>query len=519
MNLQIKIYRKKYIFLSFLPITKDRILYLHCVDSRLEENGSWFSRFHIGPFYRGSRLQVGTRLRRSLLNDLAQTSIIAVKLDGAQHEFSRLSGIHESTLDVLFQFRKIAINAPFMQMGETIVIPFFFHGPGIFYSKDIPWPNKIKCRNPIIYLVSLSPGSVIRGRILIKKNLNLNLNYKNLLNFGKTLPFEHTTTLKKQSLRNKFPWIRLGYPIRRIKRVGFRIESLEPLNRQNEILIIEIVTNGRLSPRIALREASLRLTHKFSSLASLILPLLQKNKYISKNNKHIFQIYSDKKFNEKFKKVLKLKRKNISNLPRGSSYLSNPFTLDLGNLDLSRERYSELQNFGLTSVDQLLERLAFESYCFSPLLKKQRQESLFYLGFFSFLKNMKNKIFFAKVVGRRKKAVANLELIPGSGKIQINGRIAEQFFSGNPKRLLVIQKPFFISTYLKFNVKVKVKGGGLQSQADSIKLALARALVKAEPKIRSIFRESYLLTRDYRKKERRKYGLKKARKAPQFSKR
>merc|ERR1712227_1086383 len=115
MNLQIKIYRKKYIFLSFLPITKDRILYLHCVDSRLEENGSWFSRFHIGPFYRGSRLQVGTRLRRSLLNGLAQTSIIAVKLDGAQHEFSRLSGIHESTLDVLFQFRKIAITAPFMQ--------------------------------------------------------------------------------------------------------------------------------------------------------------------------------------------------------------------------------------------------------------------------------------------------------------------------------------------------------------------------------------------------------------------
>ena len=50
-----------------------------------------------------------------------------------------------------------------------------------------------------------------------------------------------------------------------------------------------------------------------------------------------------------------------------TSYLSNPFTLDLGNLDLSRKRYSELQNFGLTSVDQLLERLAFESYCFSPM--------------------------------------------------------------------------------------------------------------------------------------------------------
>lgn len=132
---------------------------------------------------------------------------------------------------------------------------------------------------------------------------------------------------------------------------------------------------------------------------------------------------------------------------------------------------------------------------------------------------MTNNLFFAKAVGRRKKAVANLELIPGSGKIQINGCIAEYFFSGYPKRLLVIQKPFFISTYLKFNVKAKVKGSGIQSQAEAIKLALARALVIVEPKIRSIFRENYILTRDYRKKERRKYGLKKARKAPQFSKR
>ena len=132
---------------------------------------------------------------------------------------------------------------------------------------------------------------------------------------------------------------------------------------------------------------------------------------------------------------------------------------------------------------------------------------------------MTNNLFFTKVVGRRKKAIANIELVPGSGKIQINKCLAEQFFSDYPKRLLVIQQPFFISTHLYFNVKVKVKGGGLSSQAEAIKLALARALVIIEPKIRHIFRENYLLTCDSRKKERRKYGFKKARKAPQFSKR
>jgi hypothetical protein len=125
MNLLIIIPLENKIFSSFLSKKKE-VIFLHCVDSRLEENGSWFSRFHIGPFYKGSRLQIGTRLRRSLLNDINQTSIIAIKLDGVKHEFSRIPGIHESILDLLFQIRKLAINAPYLKIGETVVIPFFF---------------------------------------------------------------------------------------------------------------------------------------------------------------------------------------------------------------------------------------------------------------------------------------------------------------------------------------------------------------------------------------------------------
>lgn len=382
MSLQIKISKEIYIFSSFLPLTKDELFYLHCVDSRLEENGRWFSRFHIGPFFIGSRLQIGTRIRRSLLNDLIQTSVIAVKLDGAKHEFSRLSGSHESVLDLLFQFRKITINAPFIKIGDTIIVPFIFYGPGIFYVNDIPWPSKLNIGNPMIYLVSLAPGSILRGRILVKKNLNSNLNSKNLFRFGKTLPFNNNNSKKRIS--TTFPWIRLGYPSRLIKRVGFRIESIEPVSRKNEILILEILTNGGLSPRIALREASLRLTHKFSLISSLILPFLQKTRYHSKTNKYLLINYSDKKFNEKFKKVLRLKSFNTKSFFNSYSSIPKPFILDLGNLDLSKERYIELQNFGLKTIDQLLERLSFDSYCFSPILKKQRQESLFYIGFFSF---------------------------------------------------------------------------------------------------------------------------------------
>ena len=101
-------------------------LFLHCVDSRFEENGSWHSRFHLGPFFPNSRLQVGTRLRRSLLNDFVQTFVVAVELDGAVHEFSRVPGVKESVLDLLFQFRKITFYAPFINFQEIVVVPFLF---------------------------------------------------------------------------------------------------------------------------------------------------------------------------------------------------------------------------------------------------------------------------------------------------------------------------------------------------------------------------------------------------------
>jgi DNA-directed RNA polymerase subunit alpha len=145
-------------------------IFLHCVDSRLEENGNWYSRFHVGPFLPNSGLQIGTRLRRSLLNDLVQTSVVAVELDGAIHEFSRLPGVHEPVLDLLLHFRKIALYAPSLKFRERIIVTFRFFGPGTFYSKDIPWPYGVQCRKPKDLLVTLSAGSVVQGRILVRRD-------------------------------------------------------------------------------------------------------------------------------------------------------------------------------------------------------------------------------------------------------------------------------------------------------------------------------------------------------------
>ena len=513
-------------FCSFEPNYPS--LFLHCVESRLEKNGRWYSRLHLGSFRPGSRLQVGTRLRRSLLNDLDQISIVAIKLEKATHEFSRLPGVRESTLDVLFQFRKVVLQAPFLKLGKTVIVSFLFSGPGLFFAKDIFFPEGIRCRNPEVLLMTLSPGAILRGHLLIRKDQALDLpnkiNHKIRLGEPWSREFfrEHTPIVKKFQKSSISPWLSIGFQARTIKRVGFQIEQIGPLNKKREILIFEIITNGRISPRQALRESSLLLVNKFLDVVQRTIPNFQNERFISiekKANRKRFFSFLNKNFG-KYKQVTS-PEKNFYNLCNiGFSRFCEPLGLDLRNLDLAKERYRELRNLGFQTLGQLLERLAFENNVFSPLLKKQRQLALFQLGLFPFLLIfMKDNIFFTKTVGRRKTAVANIKLVPGSGKIQVNNQKAKKFFVSYPDRFLVIEKPCFNSSHVNFDVKRKVQGGGLKTQAEAMQLALARALVISFPKNRGVFRKNHLLTRDSREKERRKYGLKKARKSPQFSKR
>lgn len=125
----------------------------------------------------------------------------------------------------------------------------------------------------------------------------------------------------------------------------------------------------------------------------------------------------------------------------------------------------------------------------------------------------------ARAVGRRKTAVAQIILSAGSGSVRINGLGADQYLGGSAAHLLKIQAPFRALDTNAFDVEVRVSGGGLHGQVDAIQLGLARALRVVDGRYRETLRAQHLLTRDAREKERRKYGLKKARKAPQFSKR
>ena len=121
--------------------------------------------------------------------------------------------------------------------------------------------------------------------------------------------------------------------------------------------------------------------------------------------------------------------------------------------------------------------------------------------------------------GRRKSSVARVYLVPGTGKITINKRDMDEYFGLETLKVVVRQPLTATETADKFDVLVNVRGGGYTGQAGAIRHGIARALNEADADFRPILKKAGFLTRDSRMKERKKYGLKKARRAPQFSKR
>ena len=121
--------------------------------------------------------------------------------------------------------------------------------------------------------------------------------------------------------------------------------------------------------------------------------------------------------------------------------------------------------------------------------------------------------------GRRKKSIARVYLVPGTGKITINKRDIDEYFGLETLKVVVRQPLVATETVDKFDVLVKVHGGGSTGQAGAIRHGISRALLQADAEYRPVLKKAGYLTRDPRMKERKKYGLKAARRAPQFSKR
>jgi small subunit ribosomal protein S9 len=125
----------------------------------------------------------------------------------------------------------------------------------------------------------------------------------------------------------------------------------------------------------------------------------------------------------------------------------------------------------------------------------------------------------AQSTGRRKEAVARVRFRPGSGRIVVNRRAFEEYFSSASHRMAVTDPLRLTSTTEAYDIDATIDGGGVSGQARALRLGIARGLCLLEPELRPTLKRSGLLTRNAREKESKKYGLKKARKAPQYSKR
>jgi small subunit ribosomal protein S9 len=123
------------------------------------------------------------------------------------------------------------------------------------------------------------------------------------------------------------------------------------------------------------------------------------------------------------------------------------------------------------------------------------------------------------VTGRRKEAIARVRMSPGTGRIEVNGRSLEEYFPTRAHRMIVASPLRLVEKDKDFDIIARITGGGTAGQAGALRHAISRALIDVEPELRSVLKAEGMLTRDSREKERRKYGLKKARKAPQYSKR
>ena len=124
-----------------------------------------------------------------------------------------------------------------------------------------------------------------------------------------------------------------------------------------------------------------------------------------------------------------------------------------------------------------------------------------------------------QATGRRKRSVARVRLRTGVGNIRVNGRSVEDYFPSRTHRMQILEPLTVTATEGRYDIDATIGGGGSSGQAGALRLGISRGLVEVEPELRDTLKKGGYLTRDPRKKESKKYGLKKARKAPQYSKR
>jgi len=225
-------------------------LFFSCVESRIQDQGSMYGRFHIGTFFRGQALTLANALRRTLLSEIPGLIITDVVIDGAGHEFAILPGVEETVLDILLNLKKLVFTPSTEEVAElqNFQATGFLksHGPATLTAANIKLPLSVKCVNSNTHIATLSSGQdfSLRFNLSVYNPHNLNLN-------NPSTPSE--TGIRKLSFDNT------PMPI---QKVNYVIKSLNA-KQGSEYLVLEVWTDGSIIPSEAVQFALKNLTHLF----------------------------------------------------------------------------------------------------------------------------------------------------------------------------------------------------------------------------------------------------------------
>jgi DNA-directed RNA polymerase subunit alpha len=333
--------------------------FLSIKESRIEPTSpkTYYGCFYLGPFENGQALTVANALRRTLLSQISGVSISAVKVNKVVQEYSSLEGVRETVLDILLNLKEIVItrltNKPLRhtQLGYLQV-----QGPGIVRASDLKLPPTLKCVDPEQYIATLNHN----GSLHLKVKVDEGLNYRHSNEIYET----KNNTKIEQVFQTDF--LSLDSVFTPIKKVNYTIESCggESLQKSNQVLILEVWTNGSVLPKDSIYQALNYLRSLFTGLGQLKIleAIVTTNSLI--DNENFQQIFGE--FEQTLQNInLSSKSKKI-----GSNYFKEPTLndfldkyvkdLEILNLGLPFQISYLLYNANIRTIGQLLKMNVLE---------------------------------------------------------------------------------------------------------------------------------------------------------------
>lgn len=237
-------------------MTNTQNLFFSCVDSRIQDQGCMYARFHLGTFFRGQALTFANALRRTLLSEIPGVTITDVVIEGASHEFATLPGVEETILDILLNLKKL-VFAPSISKAADLET---FHatgllksrGPAILTAADIKLPVTVKCVDPAAHIATLTTGGdfSLRFELLFRSP-----HY--------SIPSQNNQTIKNKNRKLSFETVPMP-----VQKVNYTIKSLDA-KQGSEYIVLEVWTDGSVLPQDTVQFALKNLTNLFFQFADM----------------------------------------------------------------------------------------------------------------------------------------------------------------------------------------------------------------------------------------------------------